>query len=571
MRNLISTIICGFVVFVLVSCEEEKDVPVTSVTIGQATAEMLIGETVQLSATVLPSDASDKTVSWASSKQSVATISNTGLVTAIAEGTSTITASAGEKSGTCTITVSNKDIEVSSVTLNKTSAQLKAGETVTLTATVMPDNATDKTVIWSTSDASVATISDGVVKAIKLGTATITAKAGDKSATCAITVVATTVTSVTLNKTSASLKVGEKVTLTATVKPNDATDKTVTWTTSNATVASVSNSGLVTAKKVGTATITAKAGDKSATCAITVVKTLVTSLSFQYDFYYLGKGEYRTLEYSISPDDATDRSVVWSSSNPKYVSVDQNGKVTAISSGSASIITVSARDGSGKKANCVVVACPCPGYTVDLGLGTVYWAVANLNVAYNDDDYYGYFCEDPENVYDFNGDYFAWGERRSKSKYRLDNYGFINKDNRLTKYVLFGSTSGSPDGKSILESEDDIATLSLSGKWRIPTQSEWSQLLTKCVWKWTTNWGGVYGKNGYIVTGPNGNSIFLPTTGYMGSSGHVYKDMGVYWSSSLSNSGNSWNACCVRFKSDEVYEDTQMRWLGLYIRPVWKE
>ena len=111
-----------------------------------------------------------------------------------------------------------------------------------------------------------------MVTAKKVGSATITAKAGDKSATCAITVAATPVTSVTLNKTSASLKAGETVTLTATVKPDDATDKTVTWTTSDASVATVSN-GVVTAKKVGTATITAKAGDKSATCSITVVAT----------------------------------------------------------------------------------------------------------------------------------------------------------------------------------------------------------------------------------------------------------------------------------------------------------
>ena len=132
-----------------------------------------------------------------------------------------------------------------------------------------PDNATDKTVTWSTSDASVASVSNGVVTAKKVGTATITAKAGDKSATCAVTVAATPVTSVTLNRTSATLKVNETVTLTATVKPDDATDKTVTWSTSDANVASVSN-GVVTAKKVGTATITAEAGGKTAVCTITV-------------------------------------------------------------------------------------------------------------------------------------------------------------------------------------------------------------------------------------------------------------------------------------------------------------
>ena len=161
---------------------------------------------------------------------------------------------------------------MTSITLNKTSASLKAGETVTLTATVNPSDATDKTVTWTTSDATVATVNNGVVTAKKVGAATITAKAGDKTATCTITVVATPVTSVTLNKTSAQLKAGESVTLTATVNPSDATDKTITWSTTDATVATVSN-GVVTAKKVGTATITAKAGDKTATCAITVTAT----------------------------------------------------------------------------------------------------------------------------------------------------------------------------------------------------------------------------------------------------------------------------------------------------------
>ena len=117
-----------------------------------------------------------------------------------------------------------------------------------------------------------ATVSDGVVTAKKVGSATITAKAGDKTATCTVTVVATPVTSVTLNKTTASLKAGETVTLTATVKPDDATDRTVTWSTSDASVATVSD-GVVTAKKVGSATITAKAGDKTATCTVTVVAT----------------------------------------------------------------------------------------------------------------------------------------------------------------------------------------------------------------------------------------------------------------------------------------------------------
>ena len=240
---------------------------VSSITLDKSTASLEVGETVTLTATVGPDDATDKAVTWTTSDATVATVSN-GVVTAKKLGTATITAKAGDKTATCSITV--VPTEVSSITLDNSSASLKVGETVTLIATVGPEDATDKTVTWTTSDATVATVSNGVVTAKKLGTATITAKAGEKTATCSITVIPTPVTSVTLSNTSASLKVGETVTLSATVNPSDATDKTVTWTTSDATVATVSN-GVVTAKKLGTATITAKAGDKSANCTVKVL------------------------------------------------------------------------------------------------------------------------------------------------------------------------------------------------------------------------------------------------------------------------------------------------------------
>ena len=172
------------------------------------------------------------------------------------------------------LTSCNKDgrVTISSITLNMPTATLKVGETVTLKASVKPDDASDKTVTWSTSDASIATVNNGVVTAKKVGRATISAKARDEEATCAITVEATPVTSVTLDKATASLEVGETVTLTATVKPDDATDKTVKWSTSDGSVATVSN-GVVTAVKIGTITISAKAGDKEATCAVTVTAT----------------------------------------------------------------------------------------------------------------------------------------------------------------------------------------------------------------------------------------------------------------------------------------------------------
>ncbi|HIR29763.1 MAG TPA: Ig-like domain-containing protein [Candidatus Coproplasma stercorigallinarum] len=194
----------------------------------------------------------------------------------------------GNSDGKCdvcgyTMTTETPDPEdpivVTGITIDKTIATVEEGATVTLTATVTPGNATDKTVTWSTSNEAIATVSGGVVTGVKAGEVTITAKAGDKSATCTVTVTAKqgtedpedpiAVEGITLDKTTATVEEGATVTLTATVTPDNATDKTVTWSTSNETIATVSG-GVVTGVKAGEVTITAKAGDKSATCTVTV-------------------------------------------------------------------------------------------------------------------------------------------------------------------------------------------------------------------------------------------------------------------------------------------------------------
>lgn len=148
------------------------------------------GETATLKATVVgedPTKPSTDVVTWKSSDEKVATVT-AGNVTFVGAGTATITATAGEKTATCTVTVKAATVAVEKVTLDKTTAELTVGDTTTLKATVTPDNATDKTVTWTSSDESIATVKDGVVTAVKAGTATITAKAGDKTATCAVTV-----------------------------------------------------------------------------------------------------------------------------------------------------------------------------------------------------------------------------------------------------------------------------------------------------------------------------------------------------------------------------------------------
>ena len=282
-KKLLLICFAGFL-FVCCSSSTEEEILVKSVTMSQETAEMLIGETVQLQAIVTPTNATDTKIVWASSRQSVATVSSSGLVTAVALGTSTITASCGGKSAKCEVTVFNGTVAVVSVALDVTSVTLEEMQTTRLVATVSPGDATDKTVTWTSSDSSIATVNqEGLVTGIKEGQATITAKAGEKSAECVVTVKkkVVPVTAVSINKSSLALTIGESETLTATVSPEDATDKTVTWSSSDATVVDVDQTGKVTALKGGKVTITAKAGEKSAQAEVDVMEVTPVSVEVE--------------------------------------------------------------------------------------------------------------------------------------------------------------------------------------------------------------------------------------------------------------------------------------------------
>ena len=330
-------------------------VPVTSISLDKTTLALAEQDTYQLTATVKPDNATDKNVTWSTANAAIATVSDNGLVTAVAEGTTTITAKAGDKTATCAVTVSKKVIPVTSVTLNKTSLALTEQETFQLAATVSPDNATDKNVTWSSSNTAIATVSDnGLVTAVAEGSMTITAKAGDKTATCTVTVSKKVipVTSVTLNKTSLALTEQETFQLAATVSPDNATDKTVTWSSSNTAVATVSSNGLLTAVQEGSATITAKAGDKTATCTVTVSKKVipVTSVTLNKTSLALTEQETFQLAATVSPDNATDKTVTWSSSNTVVATVSDNGLVTAVAEGTT---TITAKAGD-KTATCAV-------------------------------------------------------------------------------------------------------------------------------------------------------------------------------------------------------------------------
>ena len=259
-------------------------------------------------------------------------------------------------------------------------------------------------------------------------------------------------------------------------------------------------------------------------------------------------GDDVTLSVTVLPDNATDKSVSWSSSNNTIASVDNSGKVTAKAMGNATI-TVIANDGSGVFASCtVIVKGPCPAGAVDLGL-SVYWATTNIGAG------------KPEGY----GDYFAWGETAPKEDYSPSTYKFgWSSSDPLFKYNA-NSLYGPVDNKTVLDPEDDVASVKLSGKWRIPTDAEWTELLEQCTWTWTSNYSES-GVSGTIITAPNGNSIFLPAAGYQRGT-YIAAGGGSYWSSSL-HTFNWEYAWGYSFSHNNVSRDTFSRFNGHSVRPV---
>ena len=304
---------------------EPEVISVESISLNSQTGELRVGEQTTLIATITPDNATNKSVTWKSDNTEAATVEN-GVVTAVGEGKANITVTTvdGNKTATCMITVLPEEepepepeptpepdpepevINVESVALNSQNEELKIGETTTLVATVMPSNATNKKVVWSSDNTNVATVNNGVVTAVGEGSANIkvTTEDGNKTATCMITVLpeeepepepeptpepdpepeVINVESVALNSQNEELKIGETTTLVATVMPSNATNKKVVWSSDNTNVATVNN-GVVTAVGEGSANIkvTTVDGNKTAVCKITVVdeqEDVISTISY---------------------------------------------------------------------------------------------------------------------------------------------------------------------------------------------------------------------------------------------------------------------------------------------------
>lgn len=337
--------------------------PVASVTISPKSANLIVGKNATLSASVLPTNADDKSITWSSSDSSIASVSENGVISAVSPGVAQIYASSNynpEIKDFCEVTVIQP---VTGLNLDKNEMEMVEDESTRLQATVLPDNASNKKVNWTSSDISIAMVSgDGTVYAIKAGQATIMATSEDGGfvALCKVTVKPKTILaeSISFNTSASKLAVGESLQLTASISPENATSKTLKWSSTNTSVATVDASGLVSAIAQGTTQIIATTTDSSnlsAICDITVEKQFVyvSDLQITPASKRLAIGETFPLDVIIKPSDATNKSVVWSSTNPGVASVSKEGLVTAASEGEA-IIIASSQDGSNLSSTCNV-------------------------------------------------------------------------------------------------------------------------------------------------------------------------------------------------------------------------
>ena len=404
------------------------------------------------------------------------------------------------------------------------------------------------------------------------------------------------VTEITLDKADVSLKEGESVTLIATVKPDNATNKSVTWTSSNEAVATVDNSGKVTGVKEGNATITATTvdGGKKATCAVIInfdngnnqEELVVTGDAPYVSAYVATLTGYANLPLELgSAEVGVVYDVKQSFTDSKNLiadAVDGNNKFTVTATSlmpkTQYYFKAYVKNGMATKyGKEKTFTTNDQGIVITMTRGdgsiyNLYWATSNLCDAG--------LCDNP---WDY-GDHYAWGETTTyysslnpltwksgkTDGYWWPSYKWCSGSSaKMTKYCSKSSAgyNGFTDKKTALDLEDDAANAKLGGKWRMPTDAEWTELSTKCTLTWETNYNGS-GVNGRLVTGPNGSSIFLPAAGYRGDKRlDDAGSNGNYWSSSL-NTGAPNGAWYMYFDSDGGEIAHYNRFLGLSVRPV---
>ena len=338
---------------------------VQSISLNATQKEVIVGDAFSLTATAMPENATNRNVVWKLVSGDAITLSADGVIQAKKVGEALVRAEAADGSGVsaeCKVVV--KPRLVQSISLNATQKEVIVGDSFTLTATLSPENATNRNVIWKLVSGDAISLSNiGVIQAKKVGEALVRAEAADGSgitAECKVVVKPRLVQSISLNATKKDLLVGETFTLTATAMPENATNRNVIWKLVSGNAISLSNTGVIQAKKVGEALVRAEAADGSgitAECKLVVKPRLVQAISLNATQKHLVVGDSFTLTATLSPENATNRNVIWKLVSGDAISLSNTGVIQAKKVGEA-LVRAEAVDGSGITAECKLVVKP---------------------------------------------------------------------------------------------------------------------------------------------------------------------------------------------------------------------
>ena len=326
-------------------CEIEVKVPITGISMNSSKVSLVKGDTATLQVNITPVDTTDDTtIAWSSKNEDVATVDENGVVTAVGAGNAIIEAKVGEFTTTCEVEV---NVPLTGIEI-KDSTTLIKNQSEILTVTYLPEDTTsDKTVTWTSSDETVAVVDEnGKVTGLKEGKAVITAKVGEFTSDCTVEVKEIKLEGIAISNKLDVMYKQQYIQLEILYTPENTTDdKTIEWSSSDETVATVSETGHLLALKQGTTTITAKSGNLTDSFELTVKEIPLTALKINAETQNLKVGESLKLEAEFIPNNSTEyRTLEWTSSDESIITVDNQGNVTAVKPGKA-IVTAVAYNG----------------------------------------------------------------------------------------------------------------------------------------------------------------------------------------------------------------------------------